>query len=112
MGMIKKIEQLVGMKLPREARKDIRKAIEFYRKFNWREPERIEVLRMELDKNLHALYKMGEVIAIIYMSDKDGEPVLYVHVFQPPFPGLYGKGENTLIIHGGKFFLDEEGVLG
>ena len=112
MSIIKKIEQALGMKLPKETRKDIRKAIEFYRKFNWKEPERIEVLKMELDKDLHALYKMGEVLAVIYMSDKSGEPVLYVHAFQPPFPGLYGKGENTLIVHGGKFFIDEEGIMG
>ena len=112
MSIIKKIEQALGMKLPKETRKDIRKAIEFYRKFNWREPERIEILRMELDKDIHSLYKMGEVLALIYMSDKSGEPTLYVHAFQPPFPGFYGKGENTLIIYGGKFFIDEEGIMG
>jgi len=104
------LEEKLGMEIPELAKKDIKKAIEFYRKFHWgKEFEKITKIEIEVPKTLIGL---GHLIAVIYLSPKGESEDFYIHVFKPPFPVLAGsKDPDRLWIVGGYYKIEEEGII-
>jgi|Deesub1362A_J573_1020465.scaffolds.fasta_scaffold01612_14 hypothetical protein len=113
MKIIKEIERKLGIILPKEAKRDIKKAIEFYKKFNWgKEITEIQITSREIP---NILSKIGDALFLGYMSDKSGKWEPYVHVFQPVFPVIYvppemKNGVNYLILKG-EFYFEKEGIM-
>ncbi len=112
---IKSIEERLNVEIPEEIRKDLKKAIEFYKKFHWgKEIDKIQKIDIEIPKIMTAL---GHVIGIIYLSEKPDKE-LFIHAFKPPFPILAFfeskevlGNKNYLMILGGNFKIRKEGII-
>lgn len=114
---IKELEKKLNLKIPMEAQKDLKKAINFYKKFHWGDEfKNIEKVEIKLPK---AFFGLGHLIGIIYMTHKAKEEDFYIHVFKPPFPILIGGecekeilgNKNILLGLGGFFEIKEEGII-
>lgn len=103
---IKAMERILGAEIPPEARRDLEKAWEFYRKFWRRSPSR--ALAVDLNPP-GALAEMGDLVAVVYVRGK-GTPKAYIHVFKPPFP-ILAEGNGRLWIVGGGYEVDSKGII-
>jgi len=64
-------------------KKSIQKAIELYARFHWGKlPKRATKVKLYVPDTY---VRLGKLLAVIYLSDKDGSPRPYIHFF--------GKGE-------------------
>ena len=103
---IRQLEKALGVQLPDEVKRDIRQAIKFYRRFHQSDPKEIEYTDLHIP---NALTKLGDVLSILYIAEKDGGTDIYAHAFQPPLP-LYAGSDGLLVITG-EFFVEKEGIL-
>jgi|Deesub1362A_J573_1020465.scaffolds.fasta_scaffold00006_251 hypothetical protein len=104
------LERKLNMEIPEIAKRDLKKAIEFYRKFHWGEEfKNITKVNIEIPK---VMTNLGHLIALVYLSPKAGKKDYFIHVFKPPFPILAGsKDPDRLWILGGFFKIEEEGII-
>ena len=81
------------MKIDKER---IREAVKLYTKFHWGKlPQALTEVRIPLTKEFVFL---GKLLGVIYLSDKSGEPEVYVHFFgkNEPFRLVCDKGRVSL----------------
>ncbi len=103
---LRQLEGILGVQLPKEVKKDIRQAIKFYKRFHKSNPKEIEYTDLNIPS---ALVKLGDVLSVLYIAEKEGDMDIYAHAFQPPLP-LYAGGDGLLVIRG-EFFIEKEGIL-
>ncbi len=108
---LREIERKLNMIIPEEAKKDLKTALRFYRKFHWGDEfKEIKEFNIKIPKVVFTLYHL---VAFIGITQKGGEEDFYIHVFKPPFPILAGsKNPDRLWILGGNYRIEEEGVIG
>jgi len=80
------------------AKKSLQRAVELYTRFHWGKlPKSASKVRLYIPDTY---VRLGKLLAVIYLSDKDGEPRPYVHFF--------GKGEPLqLVCHNGQVFIEK-----
>lgn len=103
---IRKMERILGAEIPEEAKRDLKKAWEFYRKYWKRDPEKIRPVDLSPPR---AVAEMGDLVAVVYVRGKR-TPRAYIHVFKPPFPVLAEGGGKLWILEGG-YEVNEKGIL-
>lgn len=79
-------------------KKSLKKAVELYTRFHWgRFPKRVSRVKLYIPDTYVFL---GKLLAVIYLSDKDGSPKPYIHFF--------GKGEPLqLTCEDGEIFIEK-----
>ncbi len=104
------LEKKLNIELPEEVKKDLRKAIDFYKKFHWGEEfKEIKKVDIEIPETMIGL---GHLVGVLYISNKGGKNELYIHTFKPPFPILAGSKEpDRLWILGGIYKIEKEGII-
>jgi hypothetical protein len=108
---LQELEQKLNIEIPEEVKKDLKKAIEFYKKFHWGEEiKEIQKIKIEVPKTIISL---GHLVGLIYLSSKEGKKDLYVHIFKPPFPilGASKEKKDNLWILGGFYKIEKEGII-
>ena len=80
------------------SKRKLNKAIELYTRFHWgKPPRRISKVKIYIPDYF---VNLGKLLAVIYLSDKDGSPKPYIHFF--------GKGEPLqLTCENGEIFIEK-----
>lgn len=89
---------------------EVRAAVELYRKFREREPERIRGIELKVPKMLMSI---GRLNFVGYTTTHGKETVLYKHVFDPvaePLLTASADGRQLFII-GGRYNFTEDGIV-
>jgi hypothetical protein len=107
------------------ANRELAKALDVYRGFHWGKiPKAVLVMPdIQLPKPVKVTGRakpcrifnvLGEMTGIVYRTTKgrDGEPVLYVHSFDEPFPLLATDNKRKqLFILGGGYTIEDRGIV-
>lgn len=83
--------------------KIIKKSIKAFENFNRRTPRKIRKITVPKAP----LIFIGEIPEIIYLSNKEGKKIGYIHKTGKPLPRLYARpGGKFFVIIGGKLRVD------
>jgi len=112
-------------KMSASANRELAKALDTYRGFHWGKipqeayvypdiklPKPVKVAGRS--KPCRVFNVLGEITGIVYRTTKgkDGEPVLYVHSFDDPFPLLAtDNGRKQLFVFGGGYTIEDRGIV-
>ncbi|OGS00192.1 MAG: hypothetical protein A2V88_08260 [Elusimicrobia bacterium RBG_16_66_12] len=82
-----------------------------YRDFHWgRSPDRERVI--EVEPLPARAWQLGELVAVVYETDKGGELAHWHHDFRRARPVLAATEQGSLLVLGGSYRVTPRGIVG